>query len=257
MTEPQDRRHLESQHSPESANRYRELRRVEEDLFLVSGAGHVPEWMSNYLGDIRGMRVLDIGCGSGRILKGFDDAGASVALGVDLDSEAVEVARRAGLNVELGDVADLGDRLAKSAPFDVVIMTHIIEHLPRDSVSAMLMTIRNLLRPGGCVLISTPNGQSPTGVYWLTEDATHTWLYTSGSLFYYLGDAGFDDFEVLDVYGLTDLKSKFNRLLRKGGLKLYGGGIHLRNRVLGMKWHEPSETVFTWEIKVAARRPLD
>lgn len=59
--------------------------------------------------DLRGKRVLDVGCGEGRLSFACAEAGADV-FGFDADEEAVEVARsraRPGVRFEVADAAEI------------------------------------------------------------------------------------------------------------------------------------------------------
>ncbi len=76
-------------------------------------------------------RVLDVGCGSGRVAEYLLDAGASALVGVDLAPEMLELARerltRFGDRVELV----LGDVLTAPlpGPFDVVVAVGLFDYV--------------------------------------------------------------------------------------------------------------------------------
>jgi ubiquinone/menaquinone biosynthesis C-methylase UbiE len=75
--------------------------------------------------------------------------------GVDFDQNAVELARKNGLKV---DVGTLESQNYPESSFDAVTINHVIEHVP-DPVS-LLKECRRILKPGGTIALATPNSQS-------------------------------------------------------------------------------------------------
>lgn len=104
-------------------------------------------------------RVVEFGCGTGRLIAmpllgwGYD------VVGVDLDQASVEhgreMLRRAGLDPEALMVSDL-----REAPgqFDVVVASEVLEHLGDQDLRTSLEAAREKLRPGGRLLVTVPNG---------------------------------------------------------------------------------------------------
>lgn len=97
-------------------------------------------------------RMLDLGCGDGIVLHLARQDGWQVH-GVELFPEQVVLVRETlGLDVEVSDIA--GFRGAPGS-WDVVLLTHVLEHLP-DPVGA-LRKIRELLAPDGIGVLEFPN----------------------------------------------------------------------------------------------------
>jgi 2-polyprenyl-3-methyl-5-hydroxy-6-metoxy-1,4-benzoquinol methylase len=119
--------------------------------------------------DLAGRELLEIGCGRGELacelmastrapvrLIAADFAHAAVRLGrARAASRAV-----AGLSWMVADVQRIG---LPGASVDTVISCETIEHLP-DPVQA-LREFRRVLRPGGRVILTTPNYFGPFGLY--------------------------------------------------------------------------------------------
>jgi SAM-dependent methyltransferase len=107
--------------------------------------------------DRPGLRILDVGCGTGGVLAHL---GARVAtVGVDRSVQALGHSRRRG--VAAVACADM-DRLPFGpARFDLVLLLDVIEHFADDA--AVLRAVRPLLRPGGAVLVSVPAFQALFG----------------------------------------------------------------------------------------------
>jgi SAM-dependent methyltransferase len=106
-------------------------------------------------------RLLDIGCGTGEFLVALLKSGSWQAIGIDINPYAVQTASRRGLDVRLGDLSDL-EFPAKS--FDAVTIWEAIEHLPNPMQT--IEDIGRLLRPGGYLFLSTPNGDSLQARFW-------------------------------------------------------------------------------------------
>lgn len=101
-----------------------------------------------------GERVLEVGAGAGAFLEKLRRAGVS-ATGIELNEAAVRQARERGL--DLRHVA-LEEFEAAGQGYDVVCSFQVLEHLasPRQFLQRCLQ----LLRPGGRLIISTPNQAS-------------------------------------------------------------------------------------------------
>jgi SAM-dependent methyltransferase len=101
---------------------------------------------------IRGS-VLDIACGAGFGLVMLRQVVAR-AIGMDLDAEGLAAARRThpGLALARAD----GVRLPlKDGQMDAVVSFETLEHIP--DAEALLAELRRVLRPGGQLVLSTPN----------------------------------------------------------------------------------------------------
>ena len=99
--------------------------------------------------------IVDVGCGDGLATS----VAASISpghrfVGVDWSADALRQARTRGLTLVRAGVEGHGLPLAASSA-DVVIMSELIEHLV-DTDSA-LEEVRRVLKPGGHLLLSTPN----------------------------------------------------------------------------------------------------
>lgn len=99
------------------------------------------------------IKILDIGCGFGETLAYHQSRGCD-AHGVEADDNILRVAERYGLNARAG-LFNPADYEPES--FDYVTLDQVIEHVA--SPVAFLQGVAAVLRPGGTVILSTPNGR--------------------------------------------------------------------------------------------------
>ncbi len=130
---------------------------------------------------LSGARVLDVGFGRPHFLCALRKLGA-VPYGVELDGRAIEFARAVGIeHVFHGEIADL----ALDGSFDLVALNDLLEH-PLDPLS-VLKKAATLLRPGGLLLVWTPNGDSggrDSAPVVFRVDLEHMQYFTTDSMLY-------------------------------------------------------------------------
>ncbi|MDF6042831.1 class I SAM-dependent methyltransferase [Streptomyces sp. JH14] len=152
-----------------------------------------------------GVRVLDVGCGSGTVTVAAAGRGA-VVRAVDAEPGMVEATRRAtpGVDVQLGSLPELP---YAGGEFDATVANFVLNHVGRPA--AALAELRRITRPGGRVAVTiwrVPGaaGQALIGraaqaagltrPQWLaTVDAEHEFPRTQDGLGALMSEAGFDD----------------------------------------------------------------
>jgi 2-polyprenyl-3-methyl-5-hydroxy-6-metoxy-1,4-benzoquinol methylase len=143
-------------------------------------------------------RVLDVGCSSGYLARRLVERGGTV-VGIDVDEQAAEEARDVCEQVLVGDVETI-ELPFEDASFDVVLCGDVIEHLRRPD--AFLRRMRPLIRPGGRLVLTTPNIANWSirlallfGRWRYTRrgilDRTHTHLFTRRTLIETLHETGY------------------------------------------------------------------
>jgi SAM-dependent methyltransferase len=135
-------------------------------------------------------RVLDVGCGHGEFLRLLRDAGHEVA-GVDVDPAMVAACRAQSFDVAEGDAVDWLRESGRT--FDAIFSSNMVEHMAVAQVTALVEAACAALRPGGLLLIATPNPASAIvqgHEFW--RDPTHVRLYSRQLLEFMLHDAGFE-----------------------------------------------------------------
>ena len=98
--------------------------------------------------------VLDVGCGRGFLLSSLRARLPSItAIGLEISAPLATQTRSAGIEVIEGDLA-LGVPLA-DASVDLAVFGEVIEHV--FNPDACLDELRRVLRPGGTLIVTTPN----------------------------------------------------------------------------------------------------
>ena len=124
------------------------------------------------LPDLRGKRVLDIGCGEGYNTRKSADLGASV-VGIDISEAMIAAARRheaehaRGIEYHLASGSDLG--MFGDATFDAVLSTMAMMDLP-DYAGCVRECFR-VLQPGGLFQFSVTHPCTQTRLWkWVRDD---------------------------------------------------------------------------------------
>lgn len=115
-------------------------------------------------------RALDVGCGSGRLMRQLAAVGWEVE-GAEPDPAAAEAARAAtGCVVHAFGATELAPSLG---PFRLIVLSHVVEHLPDPG--AALRVLAGLLAAGGRIVLLYPNpaslGARRFGAHWFHWDA--------------------------------------------------------------------------------------
>jgi 2-polyprenyl-3-methyl-5-hydroxy-6-metoxy-1,4-benzoquinol methylase len=130
------------------------------------------------------LNVLDVGGGTGWLLNLIRSVDSRVKKTqvVDMDTAAQAKAQQDGHDYFLGKIEDFGT----DTKFDLVLMLNLIEHVanPRE----VLLKAQSMLKPGGLILIKTPNIESRDArkyqrTYWGGLHCPRHWVLFSGNSF--------------------------------------------------------------------------
>lgn len=116
------------------------------------------EWIDSQVA-LKGLKVLDVGCGGGILADSMARKGAAVT-GIDLASKALKVAQLHALEAQTEGVQYRevsAEALAAEQPgsFDVVTCMEMLEHVPDPA--SIVKACATLVKPGGHVFFSTIN----------------------------------------------------------------------------------------------------
>lgn len=158
----------------------------------------VPEFINRRLDEIiadfgpykRTGQLLDVGCGAGTFMQAARRAGWD-AVGVEVSAPAAEHNRAEGFEVFNGELEEA--RYAEGR-FDVVVLSEVLEHV--EEPRAMLQEVLRIMRPGGLLWATTPNGRGfsarSLGLKWsAVSPPEHLHLFSRGAVESLLEEVGF------------------------------------------------------------------
>jgi 2-polyprenyl-3-methyl-5-hydroxy-6-metoxy-1,4-benzoquinol methylase len=141
----------------------------QEDFGAITGFARerlavLKKLCGNARGGLEGKTLLDIGCAYGPFVNAAREEGC-LPRGIDIAEEAVLYVReKLGIPAVLGDFPALpAGSLAPEGPYHIVTLWFVIEHL--RALNAALRKITEILRPGGILAFSTPNGRGVSGLF--------------------------------------------------------------------------------------------
>jgi len=147
--------------------------------------------------------VLDVGCGRGEFLAACREAGVE-ARGVDTNERSVSDLQQRGLEVSLAAIPECFSALANESLGSVLAM-HVVEHLPVEALFALFRESSRVLRPGGLLMIETPNAESilmGASEFW--RDPTHIAPRHGAALTVLAREHGFAIDEIRAVHELPE-----------------------------------------------------
>jgi 2-polyprenyl-3-methyl-5-hydroxy-6-metoxy-1,4-benzoquinol methylase len=213
----------------------------------VSFAKYSQYWWSNRFYAIlarrygqRGTRLLEIGSGLGHLVGQLD--GEFAAAAVDVNHWAL-VQSKAVAPRTLLQVASAEDLPFAGGTFGVVVIKHVVEHLPQPGKA--IAELGRVMTPGGALIFATPNlaslSRPSKGRKWIGyHDPTHISLKPPSEWLAMLKDAGFKLKRVFadgfwDAPYVPVIPKSFQKLLfgSLGGFQAISGVVFLP-----MRWGE-------------------
>lgn len=159
-----------------------------DDAYRLWCEAHFSDWLRAVPRD---GPVLELGAGDGATLDFLQSAGFRDVAGIDISEEQAQLAARLGRTVR---VQDAFEALAVPAgTMSGIVALDFVEHFSKGEVGELLRLAASALRPGGFLLIRTPNGQGLLAGQIIYGDLTHMTIFTPGSLDQALRLAGFED----------------------------------------------------------------
>lgn len=188
---------------------YENIKVREDDLYALVKFKIVEE----LLGDQSPLKIIDVGSGSGELCFRLAGQGHRV-LGIDPSPEFVRLAKDAlaqqpsfDCSFAVSSIEEFGSEEA----FDCIVACDILEHIKDDKRAIGKMA--NLVRPGGCLIMTVPCGRWLFGYY--DRQLGHYRRYTTEGVKSLLDS--FFEIESIRHFGFTALPALYlyNKVIRK------------------------------------------
>lgn len=174
--------------------------------------------------------ILDLGCGRGEWLELLRGHGIA-AYGVDANSEMVAEAVAHGVSAVHADAVEHLEQVQESS-LQAVSAFHVAEHLRLDQLERLLDASLLALRPGGRLLLETPNPTNlNVGAAGFYLDPTHRRPLHPEFLRFLVESRGFVDVEVHFVHPVVE-----DHVLRGAGPEEGYDDLRLRRLVDAVEW---------------------
>lgn len=167
-------------------------------------------------------KILDLGCGTGFLLRVLENEGYSNLWGVERDKYQFEEAKKI-LKISKIYHQDIFDFFKENnQKFNVIFLMDVIEHISKEKVISMLKLIYDHLDKKSVLIIRTPNAESPLFCGRMRyNDITHEIAYNQNSIKMILREAGFIDI----ICKPTRFNFNSLRLLLSGIIRILGNFI--------------------------------
>jgi 2-polyprenyl-3-methyl-5-hydroxy-6-metoxy-1,4-benzoquinol methylase len=244
--------------APERAGRSAELRQTYNRRYyehMAGGAVHARGGDLRELTNIwraaslvmapKTFAVTDVGAGRGELARHFVEKGTQVNL-LDYAEPAIEIAREyVGdsdlANYIVGDAGRLAEYIEPRSQ-DAVFMTDVVEHISEDELRVIFGQIREVLAPGGVLVVHTPEKYYGSVTLKSAVQGVHISLFEIDTLRELLSES----FPFVDTFTWNG----FERFASKGKcIELFGvaGSVPYLQDKHPSEMHQTSETRLTTE----------
>jgi SAM-dependent methyltransferase len=194
--------------------------------------------------------ILDVGFGWGWFLAACLRLGYTNLSGADFGiANKAHVKAWAPNAIKLSEIeSDIGSFLAeKPETYDFIHMSHVIEHIPKYSLFWVVDALYRALKPGGALMLRTPNMEGPCANSSLYVTLAHEYGFSTGNLESLLDICGFDEIRFHKASALhSSFRQTIGKLIRWPFLK----ESQIRHRLFGVNEHGH----FDSELIVTGRR---
>lgn len=126
-------------------------------IMMIEYLGHI-ELIKNLLKPFRGQKVLDVGCGDGRVCWELRKENLNLT-GVDYSEKAIGFAKilNEGVPFFVQDIKTLN----LPERFDAMVFMETLEHIPPSEIPAVMRSLHRNLKSDGKLIITVPSKNAP------------------------------------------------------------------------------------------------
>jgi len=168
-----------------------------KEAALRWGRGYHHYLRGDWLPADKNVAIADVACGSGKLLYFLKNMHYHNIVGVDISPDQVRLARQVTPEVDEADVLDWLD--AHTSSIDLIVGLDFVEHLDKSEILRFIDACHSALKPGGRLILQTPNAESLWGTSIRYGDFTHEVGFTPDLLSRLLKQAGFHHLEVRET----------------------------------------------------------
>jgi 2-polyprenyl-3-methyl-5-hydroxy-6-metoxy-1,4-benzoquinol methylase len=184
-------------------------------------------------------KVLDVGCGSGQSLSYMRRYGDWEIYGVEPNKSAAKLAEEK-YNIKTF-CGTLEDAKYSDNSFDIVIITHVIEHVP-DPLGT-LREIYRILKPGGYLIGETENISSITfklfKEYWgFLHLPYHLFYFTKKTISNFMEKTDYKEIQIVDIFNHSGWFLSITNWINS----------HSHSRKIGRPWYYPLLILATFPL---------
>jgi 2-polyprenyl-3-methyl-5-hydroxy-6-metoxy-1,4-benzoquinol methylase len=194
----------------------------------------------------KNISILEIGCGSGKLISFLLNKGYNNILGIDISEEMVDNAHASGLtNIYCGDVFEFLTNGEEE--YDVIIGIDIIEHFEKSDLTRLLSLILTRLKKNGRVIFRTCNMDAPLPGQFAYGDFTHATLLNASSAMQLMQSTGFTAIQVQRSF--ISVNGFIKNIVRKFS---WSGIVFYMKIVLFASGRSSAQSIFSPNIIIVA-----
>ncbi len=214
------------------------------EIQVLNAAQYVVPFIEEKFPLLQGMRVLEIGCGEGGVLKAFSEKGC-VGVGVEFDTVRIENAGEylkneisdGRIRFVTKDIYRVDIEKDLGGLFDIIVLKDVIEHI--HDQSRLIAWMKGLLTRNGIVFFGFPPWQMPFGGHQQVcrsrvSRLPYLHLLPKGIYKWILRKKKENVAEMMEIRETGISIEKFERICRKTGYKTLHRRFYFMNPIY--KW---------------------